>query len=52
LHLDVSPVGCSRDEEVDRLETLGATGADLGHGGQGCVVLTDPEGNEFCVFGA
>jgi hypothetical protein len=51
LHLDVSPVGCSRDEEVARLETLGATRVDLGQGEQGWVVLADPEGNEFCVLG-
>ena len=51
LHLDVSPVGCSRDEEVDRLEGLGATRVDVGQGEQGWVVLADPEGNEFCVLG-
>jgi hypothetical protein len=51
LHLDVSPVGCGRDEEVARLETLGATRIDIGQGEQGWVVLADPEGNEFCVLG-
>ena len=51
LHLDVSPVGCGRDEEVDRLETLGATRVDVGQGEQGWVVLADSEGNEFCVLG-
>ena len=30
LHLDVSPVGCERDEEVARLEALGATHVDVG----------------------
>ncbi len=51
VHLDVSPVGCDRDEEVARLETLGATRIDIGQGESGWVVLADPEGNEFCVLG-
>ncbi len=50
VHLDVSPVGCDRDEEVARLETLGATRIDIGQGESGWVVLADPEGNEFCVL--
>ena len=51
IHLDVSPVGCERDEEVARVEALGATRADVGQGEQPWVVLADPEGNEFCVLG-
>ena len=51
IHLDVSPVGCDRDEEVARLEGLGATRVDVGQGDQPWVVLADPEGNEFCVLG-
>jgi predicted enzyme related to lactoylglutathione lyase len=51
IHLDVSPVGCDRDEEVARLEALGATRVDIGQGEQKWVVLADPEGNEFCVLG-
>ena len=51
IHLDVSPVGCERDEEVARLEALGATRVDVGQGDQQWVVLADPEGNEFCVLG-
>jgi predicted enzyme related to lactoylglutathione lyase len=51
IHLDVSPVGCDRDEEVARLEGLGATRVDVGQGEQPWVVLADPEGNEFCVLG-
>ena len=50
VHIDVSPVGCDRDEEVARLEALGATRADIGQGEQPWVVLQDPEGNEFCVL--
>ena len=51
LHFDVSPVGCDRDEEVIRLESLGATRVDIGQGEPGWTVLADPEGNEFCVLG-
>jgi hypothetical protein len=51
IHLDVSPVGCDRDEEVERLLALGATHVDVGQGDQPWVVLADPEGNEFCVLG-
>ena len=51
VHLDVSPIGCDRDEEVARLEALGATRVDVGQGEQPWVVLADPEGNEFCVLG-
>ena len=51
IHLDVSPVGCDRDQEVARLIALGATRVDIGQGEQPWVVLADPEGNEFCVLG-
>lgn len=51
IHLDVSPVGCDRDEEVERLVGLGAQRVDVGQGEQPWVVLADPEGNEFCVLG-
>jgi hypothetical protein len=51
VHLDVSPVGCSRDEEVERLLELGARRVDIGQGETPWVVLADPEGNEFCVLG-
>jgi len=50
LHIDVSPVDCSRDEEVERLLGLGASHVDVGQGQQSWVVLADPEGNEFCVL--
>ena len=52
IHLDVSPIGCDRDEEVERLIGFGATRVDIGQGEQPWVVLADPEGNEFCVLGA
>ena len=51
IHLDLSPVDRSRDEEVERLLALGATRADVGQiGDESWVVLADPEGNEFCVL--
>lgn len=50
LHIDVSPVDCSRDEEVERLLGLGSSHVDIGQGEQSWVVLADPEGNEFCVL--
>ncbi|MEU4422474.1 VOC family protein [Actinoplanes sp. NPDC024001] len=50
LHLDVSPIDVSRDEEVERLIALGARRVDVGQGDVSWVVLADPEGNEFCVL--
>jgi hypothetical protein len=50
LHLDVNPTDREQDEEVRRLLDLGARHADVGQGDQSWVVLTDPEGNEFCVL--
>lgn len=51
MHLDLSPVDRSRDEEVDRLLALGASRADVGQSGdETWSVLADPEGNEFCVL--
>ena len=51
MHLDLSPVDRSRDEEVERLLALGASHADVGQTGEETwVVLADPEGNEFCVL--
>jgi Glyoxalase-like domain len=51
LHLDVRPVGCSYEAEVERLIGLGARRADVGRQTQPWAVLADPEGNEFCVLG-
>lgn len=51
MHLDLSPIDRSRDEEVARLVALGASRADVGQTGEeSWVVLADPEGNEFCVL--
>ncbi len=52
LHLDVRPVDCSHEAEVERLISLGARHAEVGQGTQPWVVLADPEGNEFCVLGS
>ncbi|MFE3886643.1 VOC family protein [Streptomyces lydicus] len=51
VHLDLQPQDRSRDEEVERLLTLGATlVADHRRAdGAGWVTLADIEGNEFCV---
>ena len=51
LHLDLRPEGGDVDGEVERLLRLGATRADVGQtGDETFTVLTDPEGNEFCVL--
>jgi hypothetical protein len=51
LHLDVAPIDGTRNEEVARLLTLGATvvSDQRKSDGTGWVVMGDPEGNEFCV---
>ena len=48
LHLDFRPA--DQAAEVERLLRLGATRADVGQRDESWVVLTDPEGNEFCVL--
>ena len=52
IHLDLRPAEGTRDEELARLTELGATVvSDLRNpDGTGWVVLTDPEGNEFCIL--
>lgn len=50
LHLDLSPIDCDRDSEVSRLKGLGAGLTSLAPAGCSWVVMTDPEGNEFCVL--
>ncbi|MBO0826272.1 MAG: VOC family protein [Streptosporangiales bacterium] len=51
VHVDLQPRGRTRDQEVARAVELGAeVCADHRRpDGTGFVVLTDPEGNEFCV---
>ena len=51
LHLDLRPD--NQDEEVARLEKLGAKRIDIGQNqNERCtwIVMADPEGNEFCVL--
>ncbi|NUR95843.1 MAG: VOC family protein [Kribbellaceae bacterium] len=52
LHLDFAPhLTQDRDGEIARLEALGARRADVGQPADASfTVLTDPEGNEFCVL--
>ncbi|MCM2576292.1 VOC family protein [Streptomyces meridianus] len=51
LHIDVNPTDREQEDEVRRLLDLGARHADVGQGDdESWVVLTDPEGNEFCVL--
>ncbi len=48
LHLDLRPD--DQAAEVERLIGLGARHVDVGQRDASWVVLTDPEGNEFCVL--
>jgi hypothetical protein len=49
LHLDFRPD--DRDAEVERMLARGATRVDVGQAdSDSWVVLTDPEGNEFCIL--
>jgi predicted enzyme related to lactoylglutathione lyase len=51
LHLDLRPD--DQVAEVARLELLGAKKIDIGQVDSPectCVVMADPEGNEFCVL--
>jgi hypothetical protein len=51
LHLDLRADGASTAEELQRLLDLGARRTDVGQGpGVSWVVLSDPEGNEFCLL--
>ncbi|MFI1191580.1 VOC family protein [Streptomyces californicus] len=50
LHIDINPTDREQGEEVERLLALGAHRADVGQGEARWTVLTDPEGNEFCVL--
>jgi hypothetical protein len=54
MHFDLRPTDRTRDDEVERLLSIGATQfedhRDIRGDGTGWVTLTDPEGNEFCVL--
>ncbi len=50
VHLDLTSTTADRDQEIDRLLTLGARRVGIGQtGAESWTVLADPEGNEFCV---
>jgi hypothetical protein len=52
LHIDLAPhTSQDRDAEIARLERLGARRVDVGQRTDASwTVLSDPEGNEFCVL--
>jgi predicted enzyme related to lactoylglutathione lyase len=51
LHLDLRADGLTTSDELERLLTLGARRTDVGQGVDATwVVLSDPEGNEFCLL--
>lgn len=54
LHLDLVPAdGATQDDEVARLESLGAARVDIGQGPDAeHVVMADPDGHELCVLPA
>jgi predicted enzyme related to lactoylglutathione lyase len=54
LHWDFAPhTSDDRDAEIARLVELGATVIDVGQPADATwTVLTDPDGNEFCVLSA
>lgn len=51
VHLDLRANGTTTEDELRRLMSLGARRVDIGQGPDvSWVVLTDPEGNEFCLL--
>ncbi|OLF18813.1 VOC family protein [Actinophytocola xanthii] len=51
VHVDLATTSAGHHADlVARLRELGATPTDLGQGDVPWTVLTDPEGNEFCVL--
>jgi predicted enzyme related to lactoylglutathione lyase len=51
VHLDLSPADSDAEQELRRLSSLGGKQIDVGQGTDASwVVLTDPEGNEFCLL--
>jgi predicted enzyme related to lactoylglutathione lyase len=50
VHLDLTSGAEDREQEIERLISLGARRVDVGQTGrESWTVLADPEGNEFCV---
>jgi hypothetical protein len=50
VHIDLSPIDRTPEQEVERLIDLGARRVDIGQGDVRWTVMADPEGNEFCVL--
>ena len=51
LHIDVNPTDRDQDAELERLLAAGAKLVDIGQPAEASWhVLTDPEGNEFCLL--
>jgi hypothetical protein len=51
LHLDLRADGTTTQQELQRLLDLGARPTDVGQAPDSSwVVLSDPEGNEFCLL--
>jgi len=52
VHFDLVPTDRTRDGEIERVLALGAASLDDRRqpDGTGWLVLTDPEGNEFCIL--
>ena len=52
VHFDLVPADRTRDEEVERVQGLGASIVDdlRNADGTGWVVMADPEDNEFCIL--
>jgi hypothetical protein len=51
LHIDVNPTDRDQDAELECLLAAGARLADIGQPAEASWhVLTDPEGNEFCLL--
>jgi predicted enzyme related to lactoylglutathione lyase len=51
LHFDLRADGVTTAEELERLLSLGARRVDVGQAPDASwVVLSDPEGNEFCLL--
>lgn len=48
LHIDLR--AADQAAEVERLVDMGARRVDIDQGDASWIVLTDPEGNEFCVL--
>ncbi|MFD3405318.1 VOC family protein [Kribbella sp. NPDC058693] len=51
VHLDLLPQGGSQDDELARLQALGAVVVDDRRTAEpgGWIMMADPEGNEFCL---